>query len=243
MEIVSIVNRKGGCGKTTTAHTLGAGLLQEGYRVLYIDLDSQANLSLILNASDEYISSFDILQGESIKHAVQRTKNGDIVRGDYLLSTIRQLQPDTLQKQLAKIKNRYDYCIIDTGPSFDACTVNALTASDRIVITSQADLLGYQGIATLLETVNAVKAEYNQGLIIDGILLTRYNKRAILQQQYRDAIRKLAEENGTRLYDAYIRECNALKETQAMQQSIFTYARNSNAAKDYRQFIDELLGK
>lgn len=241
MEIVSIVNRKGGCGKTTTAHALGSGLNLAGFKVLFIDMDSQESLSLILNASENTLSSYDILQGEDIKHAVERTKKGDIIRGDFMLSTLKQLPGDTLKNQLATIKNKYDFIIIDTGPNYDASTINALTASDKVIITSQADLLGYKGIITLFETVNAVRAKLNSTLKIDGILLTRYNKRAIIQQQYRQAIKELAEDNGTRLYNAYIRECNALKEAQAMQESIFTYSKNSNAAKDYNAFISEFL--
>ena len=241
MKTVSIVNRKGGCGKTTTAQNLGAGLIQEGYKVLFIDLDSQENLSLILNASEGYLSSYDILQGEDIKHAIQHTKKGDIIRGDFMLSSIIQKNGDTLKKQLETIKQKYDFIVIDTPPSLDAITINGLVASDLVIITSQADLLGYKGIITLFETIESTRIKYNKNIIVDGVLLTRFNKRAIIQQQYREAIKQLAEENGSRLYSSFIREYNALKEAQAMQTDIFTYSKNSNAAADYKAFISEFL--
>lgn len=243
MKVISIVNRKGGVGKTTTAQNLGAGLKQAGYKVLFVDLDSQENLSLCLNASEDYISSYDVLQGEDIKHAVQHMKAGDVIRGDFMLSSITMKPADTFKKQLDKIKNKYDFVVIDTPPSMDPTTINAITASDQVIITSQSDLFSYQGIITLLETLSSIKQKYNNGLQVNGILLTRYNKRANIQQQYREAIKQLAEESGTRLYDANIRECNALKEAQAMQTDIFTYSKNSNAAKDYKAFISEYLGK
>lgn len=243
MQIISVVNRKGGCGKTTTAQALGSGLMNEGYKVLFIDLDSQENLSLILDASEEFLSSYDILQGKPIKHAIQGTETADIIKGDYMLSSLVKLDPYTLKKQLSELNGKYDYIIIDTPPNLDSVTVNALTASDRVIITSQSDLLGYKGINVLLETLEAVKQKFNQNLLIDGILLTRYNKRTVIQQQFREAIEELARDNDTKVYESYIRECNAIKEAQAMQTDIFSYSKNSNASKDYQAFINEFMGK
>lgn len=136
----------------------------------------------------------------------------------------------------------YDYIIIDTPPALGLLTINALTASDGIIITAQADIYSLQGIGQLHETIEAVKKYCNPALHLQGILLTRYSPRAVLSRDMGEMIEATASQIKTFVYKTVIRECISLKEAQARKQDIFTYAPKSNASKDYLSFIGELTG-
>lgn len=243
MEVVAIVNRKGGVGKTATAQALGAGLRKKRRTVLFIDLDSQCNLSYGLGASTDELTSMDILTGEAgADQAIQHTAQGDIIAGSEALAGADSSITETgkeyrLKEAISGLQ--YDYIIIDTPAALGTLTVNALTAADSAVIPVQADIYSLQGIGQLNETIKAVKKYCNTGLSIKGILLTRYNGRAVISRDMQANIEAAAKQLNTKLYSAPIRECIAIKEAQALQQDLFTYAPKSNAAKDYEAFINE----
>ncbi|MFI3271679.1 MAG: AAA family ATPase [Pseudomonadota bacterium] len=136
----------------------------------------------------------------------------------------------------------YDYCIIDTPPALGILTINALTACDGVIIPAQADMFSLQGISQLHATIQTVKKYCNPSLAIYGIVLTRYNSRAIISRDVADMIQQTAGQLSTKLYAAKIRECTAIKEAQATRQSIFDYAPKSNACVDYGDLLDEFLG-
>ena len=245
METVAIVNRKGGTGKTATAQALGAGLIKKGYSVLYVDLDSQTNLTYGLGASSGGLDVMDVLAGNaSAQEAIQNTPQGAILTGAEALAGADSVLTDTgkeyrLKEALDGLP--YDYAIIDTPAQLGVLTVNALTAADSVIIPVQADALSLQGIGQLSKTIAAVKKYCNPALYIRGILVTRYNGRAIISRDMQSNLEDVAAQLKTRLYSTPIRECIAIKEAQAQQQDIFSYAPRSNAAKDYTAFITEFL--
>ena len=249
MKVIAIVSRKGGVGKTATAHALGAGLIKRGNKILYVDLDSQTNLSFSVGADRMGPNALDLLTGScSAAEAIQHTKQGEIIRGCEQLAGADILLTDTgkeyrLKEALAQIKGKYDYVVIDTPAALGTLTVNALTAADFAVIPVQAEIYSLQGIGQLKETLESVKKYCNKGLKVKGILVTRYKGRATLSKDMRDNLDEAAKNLKTKLFNTPVRECISVAEAQAMKQDIFTYAPRSNAAKDYDAFIEELLGR
>lgn len=245
MQVIAIVNRRGGVGKTVTAHALGAGLKQKGKKVLFIDLDSQTNLTFDTGAEEAEITAMEMLTGQvPAEEAITSTDQGDIIPAGADLATADIVIKDTgreyrLKEAIEGLK--YDYIIIDTPPALGILTTNALTAADRVIIPAQAEIHSLQGIGLLKDTLDAVRKYTNPKLKIDGILLTRYNSRAIISQDMRTDLEEMAKQMQTKLYSTPIRECTAIKEAQALQQDIFTYAPKSNAAKDYTEFITQFL--
>lgn len=249
MQVIAVINQKGGVGKSTTALAIGAGFILKGYKTLYIDLDAQGNLSYTLKASNTGYNVIGVLQGpETIKEEIQNTEQGDIIASSPALSGADTLLTETgkeyrLKEAMESIKDLYDYVIIDTPPSLGILTINALTACSGIIIPAGADIYSLQGISQLKGTIETVKKYCNSSLEILGILLTRYNSRAIISREVAEMLEKTAEGLNTKLYNTKIRECTAIKESQAMRESIFTYAPKSNATADYKALVDEIMKK
>lgn len=238
-KVISLVNLKGGVGKTTTAQNLGSGLTREGKRVLFIDLDIQMNLSFVLKASGEYLSIYEVLKGNSINKAIQETEQGELIRGDVRLSTLQEIPTDSLKKALEEVLSKYDYIIIDTPPRIDNLIMNALVCSDEVIIPCNTEIFSLQGILTEKELIETVKSKYNQRLKINGILITNYETRGALNKQFRESIEKQAERLGTKVYKTAIRKNIAIKKAQALRTNIFEYDSKSNGAEDYKNFIEE----
>ena len=249
MEVIAVINQKGGVGKSTTALALGAGLSLKGYKVLFIDLDAQGNLSYTLGASIKGYNAMGVLQRpETIKEEIQHTGQADIIASSTALAGADTVLTETgkeyrLKEALELIKADYDYCIIDTPPALGILTVNALTACKGAVIPAQADIYSLQGIAQLNSTIETVKKYCNSSLSIMGIVLTRYSSRAIISREVTEMIEQTAQSLNTKVFNTRIRECTALKEAQAVKENIFTYAPKSNATADYTALINEILGE
>lgn len=248
MKTLAIINQKGGVGKSTTAHAIGAGLKNKGFSVLFVDLDAQGNLSYTLGASTQGSNALGVLQRPmSAKEAIQSTEQGDVIASSPALAGADILITETgkeyrLREALESVKGAYDYCVIDTPPALGIVTVNALTACEEIIIPAQADIYSLQGISQLANTIETVKRYCNPALSVAGIVLTRYNSRSILSREVAEMISETAEQLHTKLFEAKIRECTALKEAQARKENIFSYAPKSNAASDYKQLLKEVIG-
>ena len=248
MKTVSVINQKGGVGKSTTAEMLISALSLKGFKVLAIDLDAQGNLSYSLAANLDSPTILEVLTEEiSAKDAIKKAR-ADVISSNKALAGADAFIADTgkeyrLKEALEKIAKNYDFCIIDTPPALGILTINALTASDSVIIPAQADIYSLQGIENLEETKKAVKKYCNPNLKIEGILLTRYNSRTILSREVSEMAEKLAEKLETKLFKAKIRDAVAVKEAQISQESLFKYAPKSNVTKDYEGFINEFLGK
>lgn len=247
VKTIAIINQKGGVGKSTTAHAIGAGLSLEGARVLFVDLDPQANLSYLLEADISGLTkpgALDVLQGSAkAAAAVQQTAQGDIIAASPALAGADIVLTATgkeyrLREALEGLA--YDFCIIDTPPALGILTVNALTACNGCIIPAQADFLSLQGIGQLNGTIETVRKYCNPGLRVYGILLTRYSSRAVISREVTAMMQETASSLRTRLYDSRIRECIAIKEAQAMRIPIYTYAPKSNASADYKALVREI---
>lgn len=247
-DIIAIINQKGGVGKSTTAFALGSGLTLKGNKVLYIDLDSQGNLTHTIAAIANGFTSIDFLTNRAeFKHVLQKIGQKHIIPSGPDLAGADTIINKTgkeyrLKEVIDPIKNLYDYIVIDTPPALGILTINALTAANSIVIPAQADIYSLQGVAQLHATIETVRKYCNKDLKVKGILLTRYSPRSILSRDITEAMEKTAQTLNTQLFKTTIREAVAIKESQVNQEDIYSYAPKSKAALDYMNFIDEFLG-
>ena len=248
-ECIAVINQKGGVGKSTTSNAIGAGLFQRGYKVLFIDLDAQGNLSYSMKCENKPLSSLEVLTGTATaREATLTTPQGDIIPASPALASADTIITDTgreyrLKEALEPLKEVYDYIIIDTPPALGTLTINALTACDSVIIPAQADIYSLQGIGQLNQTIQTVKRYCNSDLTIKGIVITRYSPRAVLTRDMTDLLEDTAKQLNTKVFTSRIRECIALKEAQANQIDIFTYNPRSNAGIDYKALLEEMIGE
>jgi chromosome partitioning protein len=249
-EIFAIINQKGGVGKTTTAHALGFGISTKGFKVLLLDLDAQGNLSHSLGASlKSPVSTMDVLTKEvSAEDAMVPCEKLTFIPSTPALAGADMLISQTgkeyrLKEALEPILGYYDYIVIDTPPALGILTINALTACTKVIIPAQADIYSLQGIGQLYGTIEAVRRYCNPNLKIMGILLTRYSSRSILTRDITNMIEQTAGRLETVVYKTTIREAVAIKEAQAQQMDIFSYAPKGKATDDYRMFVEEVLAQ
>lgn len=244
---IAVINQKGGVGKSTTALAIGQGLLLKGFKVLFIDLDAQGSLSYALGAESKGYGAMGVLERpETARAEIQSFSNGDIIASSPALSGADLVLSGVgaeykLKEALEALKKEYDYIIIDTPPTLNILTINALTASTGAIIPAHADIFSLQGIAQLYSTIESVRKYTNKSLSIMGIVLTRYNKRTVISRDITEGLKETAETINTKVYKTTIRECTALKEAQAMQESIYSYAPKSNAVADYKALVEEIV--
>lgn len=245
-ECIAISNQKGGVGKSTTASAIGAGLHKKGYKVLYVDLDAQGNLSYSMGANNRALTSMEVLTGTATaREAIVETPQGDLIPASPALASADAIITDTgkeyrLREALEPVLADYDYIILDTPPAIGTLTVNALTACNSVIVPAQADVYSLQGVGQLAQTVQTVKKYCNKDLYIRGLLITRYNGRAIISKDMVELLAETAKQLDTKVYEVKIRECTAIKEAQATQQDIFTYNAKCNAVYDYMELIREI---
>ena len=254
MTTIVVANQKGGVGKSTTAAALGAGLMHRGLRVLLIDLDMQGDLTDSLGGAEPDLpstGSMEVLEGKvTIEEAMREIRaggtTGAILAASQALAGADMILTQTgreyrLRKALEAVCGRFDYCIIDTPPALGIATVNALTASDKLIIPTKADYYGLRAVGSLHGTISTIKRHCNKALEVEGILLTGYSPRTIISRQMAEMMERTSAMMGTKVFSTKIRECNALREAQATKTDIYSYAPKSNAAQDYNQLIEEVL--
>jgi chromosome partitioning protein len=248
-KIISVTNQKGGVGKTTTSLALATGLQVKGFRVLAVDMDPQANFTFSLGGeSGDGPTVYDLLQGNvQPRFAIQRTSYVDLISSSIVLAGaelefVDEGREYILKNALEPLRTRYDYIIIDTPPALGFLTINALAASDYMIIPMLADIFSLQGIAQLGDSLLRLRQYCNPDLIIGGILLCRFDNRTLLGRRIRETAEMVAEQIGTRLYSQKIRHSVAIQEAQTNQVSMFEYAPKSTGCRDYMAFVEELLG-
>jgi chromosome partitioning protein len=259
-QIITIVNHKGGVGKTTTAINLGIGLAHSKKKVLIIDLDPQANLTQSLGILDEQtqtiygalrgayslptmtVNGVDITPSELNLCGAEIELTGNLGREFILRDLLEEeqgrIQTETVVKVGLSVMAKYDFIIIDAPPSLGLLTTNALACSNYVVIPVQSEYLALQGLSKLHGVIELVKQKLNPGLQILGVLLTRYDSRKVLNKNIEEALRGTFE---GRVFNTVIRENIAIAEAPAMGQDVITYAPKSNGAQDYLKFTDEAL--
>jgi chromosome partitioning protein len=247
-KIIAVTNQKGGVGKSSTVLSLGAGLRLMNYKVLFIDLDAQGNLSHTMNVSFRGDTAFTVLtRRKNIRDVIQKTPLGDCLCASDELSGADIAISETgkeyrLKEALEEVKGLYDYVVIDTPPALGILTVNTLAAADDVIIPSQADIYSFQGIQKLESNIESVRKYCNHTLAIAGILLTRFNGRCILSRDVASGMKTIAVEMNTKVFSTKIRECIAMKESQMAKTDIYSYDPKSNAAIDYAAFVKEYAG-
>ena len=248
--IIAIAQQKGGTGKTTTAHAIGAGFARQGKAVLFIDLDAQRNLTFALKALNHTgATAADVLaERASADDAIIHNPTGDLATPCDLIPACDKLAiPDltgngwqyALRRAIEPIKRNYDLIIIDTPPQLGQILACTLTASDKVIIPTLADFFSLQGVNQICQTIEQARG-INPALKIAGILLTKYSPRKVLSRDTADLLEKTAAAHGTKVFKTKIRECIALAEAVATQTDIFSYAPKSTAAQDYTNLLTEI---
>ena len=247
-KIISVANQKGGVGKTTTTVNLSTILAKKGKKVLLIDTDPQGNGTSGLGVSkDVELSVYDILIGDTefdetlqetaIKNLKVCPSNISLAGAEVQLVSMMSRE-QRLKTKLDKIKDQYDYILIDCPPSLGLVTLNAFTASDSVLIPVQCEYFALEGLGQLLNTVNLVKKHLNKNLEIEGALLTMYDARTNLSNQVVKEVKKYFED---KVYKTVIPRNVRLSEAPSYGMPITVYDPRSKGAKAYEKFAKELL--
>jgi chromosome partitioning protein len=247
--IIAIANQKGGAGKSTTAASMAAALTAKKRKILIVDMDAQGNTTDTCAAvvNGETPTAFDILSKRTPAiEAIQQTSHGDIIPSSLELATMDNVLTATgkeyrLQKALAPVLDKYDFVIVDTPPALGVLTINALTAATGIIIPTNADKYGLQGIMQLYGQIESVQEYTNPKLEIYGILLTRHTPRQTVLSDFAEGFKETAKQIKTSVFNTYIRECAAIRKAQATRQSIYQFDPKCAGAVDYANFVEEFL--
>ena len=248
-KVVSIANQKGGVGKTTTSVNLATVLALKGKKVLMIDADPQGNATSGLGSNKEQeLSTYDLLIDDEVK-AEDIIVKSQVKRLDLIPSNINlagaEIQLTALisreyrmKNKIDEIKDNYDFIIIDCPPSLGLITLNALTASDSILIPVQCEYFALEGLGELIKTINIVKMSTNKSLTIEGALLTMYDARTNLSNQ---VVTEVTKYFGTKVYKSVIPRNVKLSEAPSYGVPITLYDPRSKGAKSYEKFAKEFI--
>lgn len=241
--VISMVNHKGGVGKTTSTLNLGRALSLKKKRVLIIDIDPQANLSQATGIEEPEKSIYHAMcEGEPLP-IVNIATNFDIVPADLDLSEAElRLQSDVngyfiLKKLLKNIEANYDYILIDCPPSLGILTLNALIASSRVIVVVQSEYLAVKGLQTILNLMEKLKENLNSDLNIMGMLLTQIN-RTVFRKSIADTVKNMYP---GKVFNTMISQNITLAEASASGKDIFAFDAECAGAKDYSKLADEVI--
>ncbi len=238
--IISVMNQKGGCGKTTTAWAMASVLRSQGKTVLLVDLDPQVSLSLLLRLDDSRTIADVLTDKYDITEVIQTVDhNGDVVAGSADLPLLLDNEIFNLKAALQKIDNYYDYVIVDSTPALSKVSLSILNSSEKVIIPAMATLPVILATKQFKDMLDVAKTE-NPKLEVCGILLVMYDKRGVVTRTIRDIAEDVADELGTKLFNTSIRKGIAIEEAWASFTGLIEYAPNSNPAIDYVEFVKEL---
>lgn len=246
--IISIINQKGGVGKTTTAVNLSAYLADKGKKTLLIDEDSQGNSTSGLSRSVTFDKSlYDVLLNDiSPEEAVVKTAirklhllpaSIDLAGAEIEIAPLAERE-SLLKRKIEPLREQYDYIIIDCPPSLGLMTLNALVASDSIIIPIQAEFYALEGLSQLVKTVQVVSRRMNPRLHILGILLTMFDGRTNLSLQVAEEVKKYF---GSKVFRTVIPRTVKLSEAPSFGEPVLTYAPKSKGAEAYKKLSREVL--
>jgi chromosome partitioning protein len=244
--VISFANQKGGVAKTTTTLNLGVALSEQGLKVLLVDLDPQGNLTMSQGLNPDTIerSMFDVLVHRlPIQEVIHHTEvdlavsSIDLAGAELALSSMIGRER-ALEKALAPVKENYDYVLIDTPPSLGLLTINALVASNGVIVPVQCEYLSLRGLVQLENTLSMIRENLNPDVGIEGILPTMYDSRTL---HSREAVEILQENFGDLVFETKIRKTVRYAEAPVKGTSVLKYDPSGNAAQAYRDLAKEVL--
>ena len=250
-EIIAVANQKGGVGKTTTSVNLAAALHATGQKTLLVDLDTQGNATTAcgIDKSNLEASVYDLFVGEATADAalVRPEANGfwvlpankDLMAAEIQLLEFRERE-FRLKQILAGIGSRFDYILIDTPPSMNILTINALAAADGVIIPVQCEYYALEGLTGLLETINKIQEKINPNLTIKGVLRTMFDVRNSLAGEVAGQLKR---HFGNKLFWTFIPRNVRLAEAPSFGLSALAYDRNCLGAKAYVSLAKEITKK
>ena len=247
-KIISFANQKGGVGKTTSAVNIASSLGVLGYKVLLIDLDPQGNATsgVGIVKKNLKVTAFDMLTGDTTaEEATIKTRfnnlsviptNTTLARAEFELADVENGEY-IIKKKLEEAKKEYDYIIIDCPPSLGMLTVNAMTASDGVVIPMQCEFFALEGLSQLMFTISRIKSHYNKELNVTGILITMYNNRLILSMQVLNELRK---HYADKLFETTVSRNVKLSEAPSFGEPVYYHDKRSKGSNEYMNIAKEL---
>ena len=249
--IIAIANQKGGVGKTTTAINLSACLAEKGQKVLAIDMDPQGNMSSGLGLDKDSIDKtiYDMIIGENdIEEVIDRgtIENLDILPSNVDLSAVEIELIDVDNKEfvvkdaIQKVKDNYDFIIIDCPPSLSLLTINAMTTADSVLVPIQCEYYALEGLSQLIHTVELVKERLNSNLEIEGVVFTMYDARTNLSLQVVENVKDNLQQN---IYKTIIPRNIRLAEAPSYGTPINQYEPKSAGAESYMKLAEEVIDK
>jgi chromosome partitioning protein len=244
--VISFANQKGGVAKTTTTLNLGVALAEQELKVLLVDLDPQGNLTMSQGLNPDTIerSMFDVLVHRlPIQEVIHHTEvdlavsSIDLAGAELALSSMIGRER-ALEKAIAPVRESYDFVLVDTPPSLGLLTINALVASNGVIVPVQCEYLSLRGLVQLENTLSMIRENLNPEVGIEGILPTMYDKRTL---HSREAVEILQENFGDLVFDTKIRKTVRYAEAPVKGTSVLKYDPSGNAAEAYRQLAKEVL--
>ena len=249
--IIAVSNQKGGVGKTSTCVNLAAGLALKGKKVLLCDLDPQGNATTGLGVEKSSLeaSVYNVLiEDRTVKSATIKTdidnlfllpSNIDLAGAEVELVSMRGREKK-LDVALKKVKGEYDYIIIDCPPAIGLITINALAASDSVLIPIQSEYYALEGLSQLMNTINLVKKALNPDLTIEGVLITMYDGRALVSREIKDEITKFF---GKKVYDTVIPRNVRVSEAPSHGLPVLLHDKKCKGSLAYNALVEEFLGR
>lgn len=247
-KVISFLNHKGGVGKTTSTINVGAALALLGKKVLLIDFDPQASLTQSLGIDNSKETIFTALKNEVNNSGslpiINKQSNLDIVpsnieliNAEIMLSSemARERFLDTL---ISKVKKQYDFILIDCPPALGIISINAMVASDEIIIPVQTEVLSLHGMFSIIDTIKKAQVKLNTKLLLRGFLLTQYDGRTALHKDVVENVKKMYNE---KVFKTIIRRNIRLSEAPCQKIDIFSYEKTCPGATDYMNVAKELL--
>ncbi|MEO8398764.1 MAG: AAA family ATPase [Ignavibacteriaceae bacterium] len=246
-KVISIANQKGGVGKTTTSINLSSSLAAAEKKTLLIDIDPQANSSSGLGIHNQSPSVYevlidtkninDVIINSFMPHLDVLPSNINLVGAEIEMVDIEHRE-GLLKKALREIKNEYEYIFVDCPPSLGLLTLNALSASDSVIIPVQCEYFALEGLGQLLNTINIVKQHFNKNLTIEGVLLTMFDTRLRLSHQVTEEVKKYF---GEKVFETIIHRNVRISESPSYGKPVILYDAISSGSKNYMSLASELI--